>query len=117
VFGGKGSNHTKDRIIKESSLSEIYKNIRVNYEEVYCLDPTVPTHQPPDMRKTFEKLAKHMHREHTNDYIPGRHENVPSIPNALSDGASKCAKGTKEDNEADDEEAEVEEGGDLSALD
>jgi hypothetical protein len=98
-------------------MSEIYKNIRVNFENVHCLDPTVPTHQPPNMIKTLERLAVHMEKSETNVFKPNRpHSHVPPLLNVMSDGAAKCEKGTKLEDDGDDEEMEVEDGGDLSAL-
>lgn len=38
IYGGKYSNHQKSRIIAESQLIETYKNIRIQFEQMFCLE-------------------------------------------------------------------------------
>jgi hypothetical protein len=45
----------------------------------------------------------------------GRQEHIAALTHAMSNGAAKCAKGMTIEDE--DREMEVEEGGDLGALD
>ncbi|KAG6848383.1 hypothetical protein H0H93_000710 [Arthromyces matolae] len=81
IYGGKYSNHQKERIIEESPLIEVYKNIRIQLEKVFCLDHKTTRHSPPKMKVTFNKLGEYMVKNKSHVWIPGRTTNytVPDI--------------------------------------
>lgn len=72
LFGGTGSNHTIDRMIEASPLIEVYKDVREQFEKMFCLSHRTSQHSPPNMKLTFEKLQKYMERNGTNNFNPGR---------------------------------------------
>ncbi|XP_006457382.1 hypothetical protein AGABI2DRAFT_79752 [Agaricus bisporus var. bisporus H97] len=72
IHGGQFSNRTVDRMIIESPLIETYKNIRQQFENMFCLDHKTTRHSPADMKATFEKLAEYMRKEQSNEFVTGR---------------------------------------------
>ncbi|KII86190.1 hypothetical protein PLICRDRAFT_114375, partial [Plicaturopsis crispa FD-325 SS-3] len=113
-------NQTKARIIKESPLIEVYKNTRIQFERMFCLDHRTIRHSPPRMRRTFELLAAYMRNSQTNTYVRGR-KSAYSVPDAMEKGmhammtAVHLSRG--DDGEwvdvLDEDELEVEDDGDL----
>ncbi|EKM74281.1 hypothetical protein AGABI1DRAFT_103440 [Agaricus bisporus var. burnettii JB137-S8] len=83
IFGGSGSNHTVERMVQASPLIEIYKDIREQFEKMFCLVHKTSRHSPPKMKLTFEKLQKYMEKNQANCFIPGRvteHQLINTIP-------------------------------------
>lgn len=72
IFGGSGSNHTVDRMIDASPLIEVYKNVRKQFERMFCLIHKTGRHSAPKMERTFERLRKYMEYHKTNHFIAGR---------------------------------------------
>lgn len=88
VYGGKFSNHTKARIIKESCLIELYRRIRIDVEEMFLLENQTNNHSLPDMHDTFSKLAWYIEKEDVNEFIRGRKAKY-TVPNAIGEGMDK----------------------------
>lgn len=86
IYAGKFSNRTKKRLIAESPLIEIYKNVRIQFETMFCFNHKTTRHSPPKMRKTFAKLGEYMMKKHTNEYIKGR-ESAYEVPDTMMRGA------------------------------
>ncbi|KAJ3518248.1 hypothetical protein NMY22_g13775 [Coprinellus aureogranulatus] len=87
IYGGRFSNRKKKRIFIEAALIEVYKTIRIDFEDMYCLNQRSLRHAPPDMRATFRKLRLHMQANQCHMFIRGRR--VPYIvPDASSKGMS-----------------------------
>lgn len=61
VYGGKGSNRTIDRIIKESSLIQVYQNVMTSIESVFLLGQQTVKHGEPDMSKTYTAMVDYFH--------------------------------------------------------
>ncbi|KAF8815306.1 hypothetical protein BYT27DRAFT_7226013 [Phlegmacium glaucopus] len=72
IYGGKFSNHTQERIMKESALIEVYKSIRIQFEQMFCLEHKTIRHSPPKMKNTFDKLGDYMRTESTHTEVRGR---------------------------------------------
>jgi hypothetical protein len=72
IFGGKYSNHQQERIIAESPLIETYKNIRRQFEQMFCLDHKTSRHSPPKMTLTFKKLTEYMRKEKAHEPVKQR---------------------------------------------
>lgn len=81
MYGGQFSNHTKARILAESPLIELYKNTRIQVENLFHLDHRTTRHSAPDMGTTFQMLATYMQKNKTNELVPGR-TSTYSIPDA-----------------------------------
>ncbi|RDB20638.1 hypothetical protein Hypma_012103 [Hypsizygus marmoreus] len=85
IYGGKFSNHNKERILAESSLIEVYKNTRLQLEKMFCLDHKTTRHSPPKMKLMFALLAKYMQENEANVYKIGRTTKY-TIPDVMGDG-------------------------------
>ncbi|KAJ3555015.1 hypothetical protein NP233_g12305 [Leucocoprinus birnbaumii] len=72
IFGGSGSNHTVDRMVEASPLIEVYKDVRAQFESMFCLDHRTTRHSPPKMKLTFAKLARYMEQHQANEFVKGR---------------------------------------------
>jgi hypothetical protein len=88
VFGGRDSNHTKDRILKESNLIEAYRHSRTNFEKMFWLFGSSSEHAPANMGKTLNQLLNHMIKHKTHEFIIGR--KATSLPDVMEIGLSKC---------------------------
>ena len=71
-FGGRGSNYTKARVIEESPLIEIYQSCHHNIEHNFNITGLTQRHGPPNLLKTFEKLATYFKIHTPNKYHAGR---------------------------------------------
>lgn len=58
--------------MKESALIEVYKNIRIQFEQMFCLEHKTVRHSPPKMKNTFDKLGDYMQKEKTQIEVKGR---------------------------------------------
>ncbi|EPS93457.1 hypothetical protein FOMPIDRAFT_24388, partial [Fomitopsis schrenkii] len=65
-------NHTKQRILKQSPLIEVFKNIRISLENMFALEHRTYKHSPPRLQQTFRKLARYMENTNTHAMIAGR---------------------------------------------
>lgn len=116
IFGGKYSNHQKARILKESPLIEVYKNIWVQLEEMFCLEHKTTRHSSPKMEKTFAKLAAYMTKEKANEIVSARKSKY-CIPDVMGKGMIGIIMKENINNAAEwedlQDDADVEDGGDL----
>ena len=118
--GGEGSNYQKERIIKESPLIEVYKNIRIQLQDTFQLSNHTSRHSLPDMTQTFAVLEQYMHEHKAFMYIPGRTASY-TVPDAIADGLGILLSSdtfddveiTGESMDGDDEQ-EVDDEGDLA---
>lgn len=72
IYAGRSSNHTKGRILKQSPLIEVFKNIRISLENMFALQHRTYKHSPPRLERTFRKLACYMQNTEAHTMIPGR---------------------------------------------
>ncbi|KIL55117.1 hypothetical protein M378DRAFT_91388 [Amanita muscaria Koide BX008] len=91
-YGGSSSNHTVDRIIKESPLVEVYRNIRTSIEQNFTLSHRTNARTDPDMSKTFDALRKHLEETKPHRKILGR-KSACSIPDPMEKGRLIFQKG------------------------
>ncbi|EKM74240.1 hypothetical protein AGABI1DRAFT_95779, partial [Agaricus bisporus var. burnettii JB137-S8] len=91
IFGGSGSNHTVDWMVEASPLIEVYKDVREQFERMFCLTHKTSRHSPPKMRLTFKKLRKYMEKYEANEFIPGR-ESKHSLMDTMQIGITKLMK-------------------------
>ncbi|EPQ49752.1 hypothetical protein GLOTRDRAFT_134656 [Gloeophyllum trabeum ATCC 11539] len=107
-------------ILNQSSLIDVLKNVRVNFEKMLALDHRTFKHSPPKMLKTFNKLADYIQKHATHLYTPGRKAQYV-IPDAYTEGMAMTFTTSKHDrleNEADaTTDQEIEADGDDGDLD
>ncbi|QRV87679.1 hypothetical protein RhiJN_15697 [Ceratobasidium sp. AG-Ba] len=72
LYSGSGSNHTVNRLIKESTLIMDYQNIHSIIERSYGLTERTVYHPPPLMKETLARLQEHLRAEQMNSHCPGR---------------------------------------------
>ena len=87
MYGGEGSNRTKDRIILESILVTIYRESHSNLERNFALAGLSHMHAEKDMTETFKVILEHIATCFPNEYKAGRTATY-IIPNVLADGAA-----------------------------
>ena len=92
--GGKGSNHSVERIILESPLVQIYRNVQGIVEKNFELTHTT-NHMPPDMKKTFSKLLKYLSLNSPHIVSIGRksHHQIDDLHNKWMDMVQKAGHG------------------------
>ncbi|KAJ7486605.1 hypothetical protein FB451DRAFT_955982, partial [Mycena latifolia] len=52
-----GSNYREERVIEESTLIQVYRQCCRNIERSFALTALTSLHAPPDMEKTYQKMA------------------------------------------------------------
>ncbi|EPQ50052.1 hypothetical protein GLOTRDRAFT_51116 [Gloeophyllum trabeum ATCC 11539] len=72
THGGSSSNYTKDRVILESPLIDVFRSCTENIERNLHLTDLTRRHSPPDLSKTYKALRDYMKTEGTNEYRAGR---------------------------------------------
>ncbi|KAF9223491.1 hypothetical protein BS17DRAFT_705593, partial [Gyrodon lividus] len=70
--GGKGSNHTVERIIPESLLIQVYRNIQVMIQQTFDYTHHTTNHTDPTMKRTYEKLLKKLALDSPHTPTTGR---------------------------------------------
>ncbi|KAJ3551068.1 hypothetical protein NMY22_g24 [Coprinellus aureogranulatus] len=112
IYSGKFSNRKKSRMIQESVLIEVYKNVRIQFEKCFCLDNKTIRHSPPQMRNTFKSLGKYMQKERAHRFTPRRGSKY-SIPDVRGKGMKVMRMGMAMGNMGGDDELEVGDDGEL----
>ncbi|XP_006463767.1 hypothetical protein AGABI2DRAFT_152846 [Agaricus bisporus var. bisporus H97] len=95
IFGGAGSNHTIHRMIEASPLIEIYKDVREQFEKMFCLSHKTNRHAPPKMNLTFDKLRRYMEKYKTNVFTRGRKSEL-ELMDTMQSGIIKLNKSVEE---------------------
>ncbi|KIJ96063.1 hypothetical protein K443DRAFT_107777 [Laccaria amethystina LaAM-08-1] len=118
IYGGKFSNHTQERIMKESALIEVYKNIRIQFEQMFCLEHKTIRHSPPKMKNTFDKLGEYMQKESTHTEVIGRtaHNIIDAMAKGMHmamTGHAPGGSGSSDSGELGDDAEEVDDDGSL----
>ncbi|KXN80720.1 hypothetical protein AN958_08182, partial [Leucoagaricus sp. SymC.cos] len=72
IYGGHYSNNQKSRILKESTLIEVYKANRWQLESMFSLSQKATKHAQLDMTDTFQQLSIYMETHKTNEIVLGR---------------------------------------------
>ncbi|KAF4604189.1 hypothetical protein EYR40_001372 [Pleurotus pulmonarius] len=105
IYGGKYSNHTKEHIISQSPLIQVYKDTRMQFEQMFCLEHKTIRHSPPKMTKTFQILAEYMRKEKVNEVVRGRKTKY-MVPDVMGEGLATVFKKRGLSNLAEDGEDE-----------
>ena len=101
--GAKGSNHSVEWIILESPLVQVYRNVQGLVEKNFKLTHHTTNHVPPDMKKTFTKLLKHLSLNSPHIVSMGRksHHQIVNLHNKWGDMTQKITHGEYETKEND----------------
>lgn len=78
-------NYTKERVIQESSLVDIYRNCHHNIERNFHLAGLTNRHAPTNLVETFRVLAVLFSDNRPNEHQAGRKSKF-SISNKIDDG-------------------------------
>lgn len=128
IYGGEYSNHTKNRILEESPLIELYKNTRIQVENIFHLDHRTTRHSAPDMAATFSMLTTYIQKHKATEYVPGR-KSAYAVPDPAAQGmhllltsgqpaqAFADAEDAEEDADAEDEDVDADAEEDLEEED
>ena len=79
---GKFSNHTKHRILKESSLLGVFKSSHILVNKIFQIGKQTTSHSGPKLRRTFQAIGYHLIETQSNKFVPGR-KVVDSIPDQI----------------------------------
>ncbi|KAG9116832.1 hypothetical protein FRC07_007411 [Ceratobasidium sp. 392] len=91
LYSGSSSNHTPERLIKESPLIMDYQNIHGIIERSYDLAERTVYHPRPVMKQTLARLLVHLQVEKMNSHCPGRVLPRPPV-NAIAAGVQLGVK-------------------------
>ncbi|TFK62852.1 hypothetical protein BDN72DRAFT_872441 [Pluteus cervinus] len=76
IFGGTGSSHTIQHIIKESNLIELYRQCHVTMERGFFLTNRTIHHKHPDMTLTISELRSLIRQHKALIPTPGRSADI-----------------------------------------
>jgi hypothetical protein len=99
VFGGQGSNYTKEQVLEESILVEVFRQCHKNIEKNFGLSGLTTRHAPANMIKTYEAMARHLASSQLNEYKPGR-TSAYNIPDVIDNGQLIVYAGLTREEEA-----------------
>ncbi|KAJ3768390.1 hypothetical protein FB446DRAFT_792318 [Lentinula raphanica] len=85
IYGGRFSNHTKQRIIKESPLIGVFKSARVLVNQIFRIGRHTTQHSGPNLKKTFRVIQDYLEENKLNENIVGR-RTLHSLPNQIVQG-------------------------------
>ncbi|KAJ7710452.1 hypothetical protein B0H17DRAFT_1155424 [Mycena rosella] len=88
TYGGRGSNYTKQRVLEESPLIQVYNQCCSNIERNFQLGSFTSRQAAPDMTKTLAKMAIYTQENASNETKAGR-KTTYSIPDVLTQGIGK----------------------------
>lgn len=90
IYGGSSSNYTIERIIKESSLIQLYRNCKIIVEEQFQLRPKTMRHGKPDFTATYDALSELAISASLLSFKPGRSKAEDyQVPDAAGNGMEK----------------------------
>ena len=114
--GRKGSNRLIEQIILKSPLVQVYRNVQGIIEKNFELTHHTTNHTPPNMKKTFAKLLKHLSLNSPHIVSIGRksHHQIDNLHNKWGDVVQKMAWGEWEATENDSSESNRAELGDIT---
>ncbi|KLO04346.1 hypothetical protein SCHPADRAFT_840734 [Schizopora paradoxa] len=72
IYGGHGSNNTVDRVVKESVLIQLFRDIICIIERQFGINPKLTRHGEPDMRSTYTELRRLMRESNMFNCMEGR---------------------------------------------
>ena len=114
--GGKGSNRSIKWIILKLPLVQVYRNVQGIIEKNFELTHHTTNHTPPNMKKTFAKLLKHLSLNSPHIVSIGRksRHQIDDLHSKWGDMAQKMVWGKWEATENDSSESNRAELGDVT---
>ncbi|KAH7917503.1 hypothetical protein BV22DRAFT_1026233, partial [Leucogyrophana mollusca] len=116
TFGGRGSNYTKQRVLEESPLIQVYRSCHANMERNLSLPGPTTKHAEPNLAKTLTKMTTYMRDHKANEFQAGRNS-MYSIPDMIDKGQDILYSSETPDDDDDDVAKKVVEAEDLAAVD
>ena len=109
IFGGRYANYTKERVLTESSLIDIYHNCHTNIERNFLLSGITTRHVPPDLTTTYKVLRTYMRAHGSNEFKPGR-KSFHAVDDMIAKGLGlwRDGMGIKDIDETEKGEGEIE---------
>ncbi|KAJ6607144.1 hypothetical protein B0H10DRAFT_2307406 [Mycena sp. CBHHK59/15] len=100
----------KKRVIQESALIQVYRQCCRNIQRNFHLTSLTSHHAPPNMEKTYKKMARYLQEHGPNDHRPGR-KTAYIIPDVINQGQAKmnATEKTTEDENEEKEDRDVQE--------
>lgn len=72
MYGGEGSNYSKERVIEESAIVLVFRNSHANFERNFKLGGLSNAHAQKDMTETFQQVLKYIKERKLNEAQGGR---------------------------------------------
>ncbi|KAI0683401.1 hypothetical protein BC835DRAFT_1224216, partial [Cytidiella melzeri] len=82
---GTGVNHNEQRIIDESLLIQVFRDLHLTFERNLALGHLTTRHAEPDMTLTFEAVLQYLQEAKPHEVIQGRESKRP-IPDMKDKG-------------------------------
>ncbi|KAG1862649.1 hypothetical protein F4604DRAFT_1957361 [Suillus subluteus] len=92
INGGKGLNRTVARIILESPLVQIYRNLHGNFQSNFLHNNLSTQHGESNMAKTFQALCTYM-AGHSANEVKHRRKSHHRVPDLLAKGQELMSAG------------------------
>ncbi|KAI0684930.1 hypothetical protein BC835DRAFT_1421798 [Cytidiella melzeri] len=84
-YGGVGVNYTEKRIIDESVLIQVFRDLHLTFERNLALGHLTTRHAEPDMTLTFEAVLRYLQDVKAHEIVRGR-ESKHMIPDMKDKG-------------------------------
>lgn len=91
INGGTGPNRNVDRIILESPLVQVYRNLHTAFEKNFMHAHLTSQHAEANMAKTFHEVCKHL-SEHSPHTVQAGRKSLYIIPDLMSQGVGLMSK-------------------------
>lgn len=91
IYGSKGSNYTKQRILTESPLVLIFRSSHSNFERNFRLPGLTTRHAPKNMKDMYNRLQAYMAEHDVYKVVPGR-KSKRLIADHISNGIGTILK-------------------------
>ncbi|KIK80261.1 hypothetical protein PAXRUDRAFT_766405, partial [Paxillus rubicundulus Ve08.2h10] len=107
--GGKGSNHTVERIILKSPLVQMYRNIQTLIQKNFDHTHLSTKYRDADMAKSFKKLCSQLAAHLLHSTLPGR-KSRHTVIYLFDKGREMMEKAAKGEGLGDDKEGDEQDG-------
>ncbi|KAF8214388.1 hypothetical protein K438DRAFT_1902271 [Mycena galopus ATCC 62051] len=102
TYGGRGSNYTKNRVLEESPLIQVYSQCSSNIERNFRLTSFTSRQAAPDMTKTLAKMSLYLQEHGPNESRAGR-KTTQMVPDVIAQGIGKMVISGQGEDEGDEE--------------
>ncbi|KAF8185800.1 hypothetical protein K438DRAFT_1973651 [Mycena galopus ATCC 62051] len=102
TYGGRGSNYTKNRVLEESPLTQVYSQCSSNIKRNFRLTSFTSRQAAPDMTKTLAKMSLYLQEHGPNESRAGR-KTTHMVPDVIAQGIGKMVISGQGEDEGDEE--------------